>query len=383
MSIPSSREQHELDPRRQAQAREYAARRRMLMLVDLLLSGALMLAFLLSGWAVELKAWLLAAGVRHPWALVAAYVAIAYAGYALLTLPLAWWRGFVLPHRYGLSAQSIRAWLVDELKAFGLGMIIGVPVAEVVFWLLRTAPETWWVWAALFLSAVMVLLGHVAPVLIVPLFYTLTPLRDQELCDRIRRLAARAGVQVADVYTIHLSRRTRAANALVMGLGRTKRIALGDTLYADFSADEIEAILAHELGHQVHRDLELGVVVQSILAFGGMYVAHRFLWWGVDAFGLEGPGDVSALPLLTLAFGLFSVVVLPLANAYSRWRERLADRYALEVSDPAAFASAMIRLANQNLAEAEPPRWAVWLLATHPPVRERVALARAYKERAT
>ncbi len=377
----ASYQRPELDSQRQERAREYAGKRRILLLVDLLFSGALVLAFLLSGLAVTLKQWLVGAGVENPWALVAAYVAVVYAGYTALTLPLAWWRGFVLPHRYGLSTQELRGWFLDELKALGLGLALGLPVAEMVFWLLRTAPDTWWVWAALFLSAVSALLGYVAPVLIVPLFYQLVPLDDPLLRERIGRLAARAGVEVADVYTIRLSRRTRAANALVMGLGRTKRIALGDTLYADFSPDEIEAILAHELGHQVHRDLELGVLVQSALYFGGMYVAHRFLRWGVAAFDLEGPGDVSALPLLVLAFGLFSVLVFPLLNAYSRWRERLADRYALKTSDPRAFASAMIRLANQNLAEADPPRWAVWLLASHPPVRERVALAHAYEER--
>lgn len=370
-----------LDPHRQERAREYARLRRRLMVVDLAVSAGLVVAFLLSGLSVTLKTWLQAVGVRDELLLVAVYVALVYTGYTLFTMPLAWWEGFVLPHRYDLSTQTLRGWFVDQIKGFALGLVLGVPVAEVMYWLLRTVPTTWWVWAALFLIGFTVVLGHLAPLLIVPLFYRMVPLEDPELRDRIERLARRAGVRVADVYTINLSSRTRAANALVMGLGRTKRIALGDTLYGEYTPDEIEAILAHELGHQVHRDLELGILVQSVVILGGMYAAHRFLLWGVSAFGFEGPGDISGFPLLVLAVGLFGLLVFPALNAFSRWRERLADRYALEVgSAPEAFASAMIRLANQNLAEADPPRWAVWLLYSHPPIKERIALARAYQE---
>jgi STE24 endopeptidase len=294
-------------------------------------------------------------------------------GYVLLLWPLAWWSGYVLPHRYGLSTQTRRGWLADELKSLALGLVLGVPVAEVIYWLLRSRPTTWWLWAGAFLIAFAVLLGHLAPVLIVPLFYKLTPLDDPELVARVQQLAARTSTRIAGVYTIDLSTRTKTANALVMGLGRTRRIALGDTLYADYTPDEIETIIGHELGHQVHHDLELGIVVQSLLMLGGLYLAQLLLRWGVARFGFEGLGDVAALPLVVLAVGLFSVVTLPLINAYSRWRERLADRFSVQVTgNRRAFAQAMIRLANQNLAEADPPRWVVWLLYSHPPIKERI-----------
>ncbi len=365
-----------LDPQRQEAAREYARRRRRLLVVDLALSVLLIVGFLVSGASRWLKALLLGAGLTSPWALVGGYVAVVFVGYTLLLWPLAWWSGYVLPHRYGLSTQTRRGWLADELKMLALGLALSVPVAEVIYWLLRSYPTTWWLWAGAFLIGYSVLLGHLAPVLIVPLFYKLTPLHDPELVVRIQRLAERSGTRLVGVYTIDLSRRTRAANALVMGLGRTKRIALGDTLYQDYTPDEIETIIAHELGHQVHHDLELGVVVQSLLMLGSLYLAQLFLGWGVARFGFEEPGDVAALPLFVLAVGLFSVVTLPLVNAYSRWRERLADRFAIQVTGaPRAFAQAMIRLANQNLAEADPPRWVVWLLYSHPPIRERVKLA--------
>jgi STE24 endopeptidase len=365
-----------LDPRRQEQAREYARRSRYLLVMELALTVLLVAGFLVTGGSRFLKTMLLSAGLTDPGALVGVYVAVVFVGYTLVSWPLSWWGGYVLPHRYGLSTQTIRGWLADELKSLVLGLLLGVPVAEVIYWLLRSFPATWWIPAGIFLVAFVVLLGYLAPVLIVPLFYKLTPLEDPELVARIQRLAEQAGARVAGVYTINLSARTTAANAMVMGLRGTKRIALGDTLYQDYSPDEIETIIAHELGHQVHHDSEWGILVQSLVFLGGLYLAHLFLGWRVTSLGFEGPGDVAALPLLVLAAGLFSVATLPFINAYSRWRERRADRFAVQVTgNPRAFAQAMTRLANQNLAEADPPRWVVWLLYSHPPIRERVDAA--------
>jgi STE24 endopeptidase len=362
-----------LDQGRQAAARDLARQHRRLMVVETLLSFALVIGFLLTGLSVWLKDLLQHARIMSPAALVAAYTALVYAGYTLVTSPLSWYGGFVLPHRYGLSTQDRASWIEDEMKSLFLGLVLGVPVAEVIYWLLRAFPGTWWVWAAAFLILFAVLLGHLAPVLIMPLFYKFRPLDDPQLVDRIRALAEKANTRIVGVYTINLSKRTTAGNAMVVGLGAAKRIALGDTLYADYSPQEIETIIAHELGHQVHHDLELGIIVQSLLFLGGMYLANLFLNWGVSHFGFQGPGDVAAMPLLVLAIGLFSFVTMPLINGYSRWRETLADRFAVRTTrNPLAFARAMIRLANQNLSEADPPRWVVWLLYSHPPVKERV-----------
>jgi len=348
------------------------------MLVELGAAAVLAVGFLVSGASAWLEAVLVGAGLRSPWALTAAYLALALVGYTVLTLPLAWWGGYVEPHRYGLSTQTPRSWLADQLKSLVLSLAFGLAAGEVIYWLLRSFPSTWWVWASGFLLAATVFLGFISPVLILPIFYKLTPLDDAGLVERIRGLAERTGRRVAGVYTINLSARTTAANALFMGLGRTQRIALGDTLYAEYSADEIETIVAHELGHQVHHDLYQGLALQAALLVGSLYLAHLFLGWGVARFGFSGPGDVAALPLLLIAAGLFSLVTMPLSNAYSRWRERLADRFSIEATGkPAAFARAMARLANQNLSEANPPRWVVWLLYSHPPIGERIALAQA------
>ncbi len=365
-----------LDPERQEMAREYARIRRRWLLVDVVLTLVAILLFWLTGLSRTLRDVLIAAGVSNPWALTAIYILSLEVGATFLALPLSWWTGYVLPHRYDLSTQTLRGWLTDQAKILGLEIVLGIPAASMIYWLLRTRPDTWWIWGAAFMVALNTLLGTLAPVLLVPIFYKLEPLEDESLVRRIEELAHKTGTQIAEVNTIDLSARTTAANAMVMGLGATKRIALGDTLYEDYSTDEIEAILAHELGHQVHHDLELSILVQIVGTFAGFYLAHAALTWGVDRFGFESIADLAAIPLLALVGFLASLVTLPLLNAYSRWRERLADRYALNLIErPTAYARAMTRLSNQNLAEAEPPTWVVWLLYDHPPINERIRRA--------
>ena len=158
-----------------------------------------------------------------------------------------------------------------------------------------------------------------------------------------------------------------------------KCIVLGDTLVEKFTIDEIETVMAHELGHHVHHDLTLGIIVQSVITLAGLWLADVIIRWGVAAFGYYGLADPATLPLFIVAFTIFGLVTMPLGNAWSRWREVKADAYALETTgNPAAFSSAMTRLANQNLAEAEPPAWVEFLLHSHPSISKRVAMAESF-----
>ena len=238
---------------------------------------------------------------------------------------------------------------------------------------------TWWLLAAGGYSLFAIVLTALAPLLLMPIFYTFTPLREghEGLEERLLRLSERAGTFVQGVFTFDMSRRTRAANAALAGLGRSRRIILGDTLLEQFSDDEIETILAHELAHHVHRDIPLGIATQVPLTFGLFFLLHLVLGWAVTALNLEGISDPANLPLLGLLFSGLGLITLPLSNAWSRWRERLADRYALEATQkPEAFISAMTRLANQNLADVDPEPWVVYLLHSHPPLRQRIQYAR-------
>ena len=374
----STREQARLDPARQEQARRYARLQRRLTFVDLGLGVVYLLAWLVSGWSAALRSALLTY-TQNEWLLTAGYVLVFGGLFLLVNLPLSYYEGYLLPKRFGLGTQSRRSWAADLFKLALLSGVLGLIVLEVLYALLRAAPESWWLWMALFLLAFNVLLANLAPVLIFPLFYKFKPLDEQyaSLAQRLERLAERAGAPVRGVYQFDMSQKTRAANAALTGLGSTRRIILGDTLLKEFSDDEIEVVMAHELGHQVHRDIPLGIALESVLTLGGLYLVSLGLEAGAAYFGFYGPADIAGLPLLALLLGLYGLVTMPLTNGFSRWRERLADEYALQMTGQReAFISAFTRLANQNLAELEPPAWEEFLLHSHPALSKRIALAR-------
>lgn len=370
-----------LDPERQKQARRYARIRRRLMLVDLGIGLIYLLTWLLTGLSTGLRDALLG-WTDNPWLVVALFTAIFGAGFLLINLPLSYYQGFVLPHRFELSNQNLRGWITDQVKGLAISGVFGLVMVEGIYWLLRTTGNTWWLWAAGLLLFFQVVMANLAPVLIMPVFYKVVPLEDDraDLTERLIQLAERAGTRVRGVYKIDMSRRTKSANAMLMGLGNTRRIVLGDTLLNEFTDDEIETVLAHELGHHVHHDISYGILVSVVSTLVGFFLASVFLRWGVNAFGMLGIWDVAALPLFLLAMGIYSLITMPLENAYSRWRERRADRYALQTTQkPQAFASAMTRLANQNLAEVDPEPWVERLLYSHPALKKRIAMAEASK----
>ena len=295
----------------------------------------------------------------------------------LLALPLDVYTSYRLPHRYGLSNQTSRSWVTDRLKGLAIDAL-GIPVLFMLYGLLGSV-ERWWIWASLGYAALTIVLTTLGPILFIPLFNKLRPLgaAHQDLRDRLTRLAASAGVRVRSVDTIDLSQRTKEANALLVGLGRTRRILLGDTLLESFDADETETVLAHELGHHVHRDIPAGILVYTAAAavvFGLIDVVLQAL---VRAGRLESLMDPAGWPAFVLSWSVLTFLEAPLLLAYSRWREARADKFAVRLSGkPEAFIRAMVRLGDQNLTEALPPPWAVVLFASHPPLKQRIEAAR-------
>ena len=370
-----------LDPKKQVRAKEYARLRRRLMLLDLGLAAVYAVLWLAAGWSAALRDFLYGL-TDNEWLVVAGFVLVFGGIYFLIDLPLGYYSGFILPHRYELSNQTLNEWMVDQAKGVLVGGILGLVVIEIVYFVLRVSPDLWWLWAGIILLIFNVILANLAPVLLMPLFFKFTPLEDenQELVDRLMNLADRAGTKVRGVYKFDMSRRTKEANAAVTGLGNTRRILLGDTLINEFSDDEIETVLAHELAHQVNRDIPVGILVESVITLGGLYLAALVLDWSVAALGFNGISDVAAMPLLGLVMGLYGLIIMPLGNAYSRFREIRADEYALKMTgNGAAYASALTRLANQNLAEADPEPWVEMLLYSHPALNKRIAMAENYK----
>jgi STE24 endopeptidase len=318
--------------------------------------------------------------LHNPWLLVPVFVSVFGGVLLLIGLPLSYYSGFWLPHRYGQSTQSLKDWIVDQVKGLLIGAPIGLVMVELLYLALRAAGDSWWLWAAGGLLLFNVLLSNLAPILIMPLFNRYVPLGEehQDLADRLLRLAEAAKAKVQGVYKFDLSRRTKAANAALTGIGNTRRIVLGDTLIDEFTADEIETVLAHELGHHVHRDIPRLIAYGTASTLVGLFLASWAMRWAASAFGFLGVSDVAAFPALAVVLGGYGLLTMPLDNAIARWREREADRYAIAATGKGqAFASAFVRLANQNLSEVDPEGWVVWMFYSHPPLAERIAAARA------
>ena len=313
---------------------------------------------------------------------VALYAVVLVVCYGAVTAPLSLYRGFVLPRRYGLLSQGLRGWLWDEAKAGALGLVMGVAALVLLYWLMAHFAQTWWLWAGLSLLLLTVVLTNLAPLVIVPLFYRLEPLGDATLGERLAGLARRAGTRVKGVFTIDMSSKGTTGNAALMGLGNTRRIVLGDTILDRYTTDEIETIVAHELGHQVHRDVPRLICFQSAVTLLGLYLVHLVLAQGVAWLGFGGIADIASFPLLALLLGAFALLVAPLESAYSRHLEGAADEYALALTDnPQGFVTMMTKLADQNLSEAKPPRWVELLFYDHPPYQKRLARAYGYAAR--
>ena len=296
-------------------------------------------------------------------------------------LPLSWYSGFVLERRYGLSRQTLPAWLADHTKATLLSLGLGIPAALVLYATIAVVPAWWWLASGVIFAGLIVGLARLAPVVLLPLFFSFSPLGRDDLRARLEALARRAGTRVVGVYEWALGAKTAKANAALAGLGPTRRIIVSDTMLEQYSDDEIAVVLAHELGHHVHHDIWRSLAVESVVILLGFLAADAGLAHAGPRLGLAGLADPAGLPLILLAAGGVSLLLMPIGLALSRRHERVADRFALEITgDAEAFVSAMRRLGAQNLAEERPSRLTEWLFLSHPPLAERLAAAKAWRD---
>ena len=322
----------------------------------------------------------IAPDVLEPSAAVIAYVAMVLGITELASLPLAFYSGFVLERRYELSNESFPSWLMDQAKSLMVGFALSSAAAAVLYALIRRSPQGWWLPAGAVFALLIVGLAQIAPIVLLPLFYTVKPIDRDALRARLMALAERSGARVLGAYEWGLGEKTRKANAALAGIGGTRRILVSDTMLAQYSDEEIEVVLAHEIAHHVHGDIWKGIAFESVLILAGFYLASKTLALLTPAFDLRGVDDVAGLPLLVLAAGAVSLATVPVAHALSRAFERRADRFALNLTrNPQAFISAMRRLGAQNLAEEHPSRIVQWLFYSHPPLLERIAAARAFE----
>ncbi len=363
-------------------AARYNRIQRWLGILDFVLGLVLLVVLLATGWTGTLRDFSYRAAFQNYSLAVFLYLVILLAISKVLNFGLDYY-GFRLDHKYQLSNQKFRSWLMDELKGFVVGVLLGGVAIELLYFILRLYPEHWWLiaWAAF--MGLFVLMAQLAPVILFPIFYKFEPLDDDELKRRLIVLGERAGAHVRGVYRWRLSEKTKKANAALTGLGRTRRIILADTLLDNYSPDEIEAVLAHELGHHVHKHILKSIGMQALTSFIGFWAANFVLHYAVDRLHLfETLSDFANLPLLALVFTVLGFLLLPALNAYSRYNERQADRYAFEsIASVEPFISSMNKLAGQNLAERTPSRLVEILFHSHPAISRRVEAALAWERK--
>jgi STE24 endopeptidase len=365
-------------PERQTIAARLGSERRRVFLISTFVSlAALLLPYLTGAWETlyfRLAATFWPLPLRALLFLLGVHLAL-----ALVMLPLGYYSGYVIPRAYGLGRQSRAGWSLDWLKATALTALLGTAVGGAFLYIASATGDNWWWIFGMCVSAVGLALVFVTPYVLVPLFFKMRPLADAETVERIHAMVNRAGAPVRDVCSLDFSRRTAEANAAVIGMGRSRRVVIADTLLAEFSPSEVDAVVAHELGHHVHRDVQRLLLGNAVLIWAGLFVASLGVPGVLPILSLPSLAYVPGYPVLLFVAELYFLVLSPLLNWWSRRLESGADRFALQLTrDPSAFAGAMRRLGCQNLIEFCPPRWSEVLLASHPALQRRIRLAETW-----
>jgi Zn-dependent protease with chaperone function len=362
------------------EARRYNRIRRWLEISDFGLGFVFLVALLFTGWSGVLRDWAYWAAFQNYQFSVFVYVFLLMLAGKLLGLGLDYY-GLRLERRYNLSNQKTRAWLWDEIKGFLVALVFGGIIAELLYFTIRQSPEHWWIMAWAMFLVLFVVIAQLAPLILFPIFYKFEPLENEDLKARLVRLSESAGTRVRGIYKWNLSEKSKKANAALTGLGATRRIILADTLLDNYSPEEIEAVLAHELGHHVHKHILKSIFVQAVITLLGFWAANFVLHMAIEQWHMfDTLSDYANLPLLVLVSTVLSFVLMPAMNAYSRFNERQADRYAFKsIKSVQPFISSMNKLASQNLAERTPSKWVEWFFHSHPAISRRVAAAEAWK----
>jgi STE24 endopeptidase len=364
-------------------ARRYNQIRRWLGVADFVVGLAFLLLLLITGWTEWLRDLALRRASQNYALAVFIYLFLLLLIGKALGIGLDYY-GFRIEQKFQLSTQRARSWIWDEIKGFLVGLVLAGILVELLYFLIRQWPQHWWIIAWALFMGLFVLMAQLAPVVLFPIFYKFEPLDNEDLRRRLVVLSEHAGTRVRGVYRWKLSEKSKKANAALTGLGNTRRIILADTLLDNYAPEEIEAVLAHELGHHVHRHILKSIVVQAGVTLLGFGAANLVLHYAVDHHLFEELSDFANLPLLALTATVISLLLMPALNAYSRYNERQADRYAFEsIVTVEPFISSMNKLASQNLAERTPSKWIEVLFHSHPSISKRVAAAEAWRRTQT
>jgi len=293
---------------------------------------------------------------------------------SVIFFPVNYYTDFYMEHKYELSNQSFLQWIWEGLKGTIVGSIIGIPLLLLFYYILNEYGNMWWLPLSIVMFIVSVGLAKIVPIVIMPLFYKVTPIEDNDLKTRIMKLANAVNMKVANVFQFDMSKNTKKANAAFTGLGKTKRVILGDTLLGKFTNDEIETVLAHEFGHYKHKHILKNIAIGTVSSFLTFYLLAVFYSWSLPWFGFEKITNIAALPIIMLWGMLIGLVQSPLTNIISRKFEYQADEYAIKTTGKTKeFISTLEKLTEQNLGDKEPHPLVEWFFYSHPSIKKRTA----------
>lgn len=346
-----------------------------------IVSFFLFLLFVWLGYSKELEIYL-TNYLSNPYLIFIAFLSVVGFAGSILSFPVSYYTGYYLEHKYNLSNQRFWKWVLEGLKGLLVSLVIGIPILLTFYYMLNTFNSLWWLPFAIIMFFISVVLSQIFPILIFPIFYKITPIENESLKERIKILARNAKLKVENVYKFNLSKNTKKANAAFTGLGKTKRIILGDTLLDNYSEDEIETVIAHELGHYKKKHIIKNIIIGTTSSFLTLYIIAILYQSSLNWFGFDSIVQVSALPLLALWSMLIGLIQSPLGNILSRKFEYEADEYAInETKKPLAFIKTLEKLTEQNLGDKEPHPFVEWFFYSHPSIKNRInAIERYAKE---
>lgn len=298
----------------------------------------------------------------------------------LAKLPLSFYSGYIFEHKYGLSNYTIRGWFRDYLKRLLVGYVIGIITLTAFFYLWSLS--NWWLVAGVLYTLFSIFLNYIYPVVLVPFFYKFEPYRNQRHKKKILSMCRYLGVnEIKDVIVVKESEKSKKPNAFFTGFGRTKKIALFDTLTNNFTEDEIETVIGHELGHYVNHDIWRGIFIDAVKIFPVLFAIDKIMRASVNSYGIAYFGDLAALPLFVLLLSITDLITMPFANTYSRHREAEADLFALNIVQKSkAQVSTEKRLADMSLGDDKPHPLIEFFFHTHPAAWRRIKMAREWRK---
>ncbi len=336
-------------------------------------SFILVLLFVALGYSVQLEN-IIRLQFTNDYLVLLLYMAIIGIASSVVFFPLSYYIEFHLEHKYELSNQTFGKWIWEDAKGMIVGTAIGLPVLLMFYFVLNYFGGMWWLPFGIFVFILSVLLARIVPIIILPLFYKVSPIDDNTLKNRIIELSNAAGMQVENVFKFDMSKNTKKANAAFTGLGKSKRILLGDTLLENYSFDEIETVIAHELGHYKNRHIIKNIAIGTVFSFLTFYVIAQSYSISIKWFNFNSETQIAALPLLVLWAGLVGLIFEPITNFISRKFEYEADSYAISSTNKkSAFISTFEKLTDQNLGDKEPHPLIEWFFYSHPSINKRIA----------